>query len=190
MVVTITSEIFGKQPGETYDGPQEDWLLAQGYARQDDYEGPGVSNTGATDVDPGDDPTLASNREAPYFPSTPDRNATIANDENNLTELKFPAPVNFDVDDDGVDTEAVSVSSLEPAAGSVGGGTVVRIYADNVAGTTGVTFDAVAGTDLEVNVEAGYLDVTTPAHAAGAVDVVVTDDVGSDTVTDGFTYEA
>ncbi|MCP4712719.1 MAG: cell surface receptor IPT/TIG domain-containing protein, partial [Planctomycetes bacterium] len=29
---------------------------------------------------------------------------------------------------------------------------------------------------------------TTPAHAAGAVDVVVTNDFGSDTLVNGFTY--
>ena len=189
MAVELTSPVLGQDVGYVYTGDLEAWLLAEGYAKQDGYTGPGVSNTGATDVDPSEDPTNAENREAPQWPAGQVKNATIANDADNLTKAKFPNP-DYDFDEAGVDTEAVVVTGLEPESGALAGGDVVRIYADNVEGTTGVTFGGVAGTDLEVNEDAGYLDVTTPAGAAaGAVDVVVTDDVGSDTVTGGFTYD-
>lgn len=192
MTVEITSPVLGKAVGETYTGDLESWLLAQGYAKQAAYAGPGVSNTGAASVDLTKDPREAENREVPYFPLSEDRNTTVANDENNLTVVKFPAPVNFDFDEAGVDTEAVTVVSLEPAEGPEEGGTVVTLLVDNGEGTTGVTFGGVAGTSLDVsNVEEnGTITVTTPVHAPGAVDVVVTDATGSDTVTGGFTYLA
>lgn len=51
MTVTLTSEAYGKVPGETYTGPEEAWLLANGYASQDDYEDPVVAVlTGTTDA--------------------------------------------------------------------------------------------------------------------------------------------
>ncbi len=92
MTVTITSEVFGKQPGETYTGTMEAWLLAEGYAKQAGYTGPGVSNTGSTDVAPANDPRNPANRTSPYFPSTADHNVTIANNTTNLTKATFPNP--------------------------------------------------------------------------------------------------
>lgn len=189
MTVELTSPVLGQDVGYSYTGPLEAWLLAEGYAKQAGYTGPGVSNTGAASTAPDNDPRLHENREAPRWPAGPATNVTIANDGTNLTKAKFPAPGNADFDAAGVDTEAVVVTGLEPETGAAAGGDVVRIYADNIEGTTGVTFGGVAGTALDVNEDAGYLDVTTPAHAAGAVDVVVTDATGSDTVTGGFTYE-
>jgi len=149
VTVTITSPVLGKAVGETYTGPLESWLLAQGYASQAGYTGPGVSNTGNTDVAPANDPRLATNREAPYFPLSEDRNVTIANDNTNLTKTKFPAPVNFDVDTGGTDTEAVTIVSIEPNTGKITGGTKVTIVVDNGEGTTGVTFGGVAGVSLD-----------------------------------------
>jgi hypothetical protein len=190
VTVQLTSPVLGLDVGADYTGSLESWLLAEGYAEQAGYTGPGVSNTGETAVLPADDPTLAENREAPYFPLSEDRNVTIANDVDNLTVDKFPAPVNFDFDAGGVDTEAPVVAGLEPEEGPVAGGTEVRIYGDNLEGVTGVTFDAVAGTALDVNEEAGYLDVTTPAGTAGPATVVVTDASGADTEVGAFTYVA
>lgn len=189
MAVELTSPVLGQAVGYSYTGELEDWLLAQGYAKRVGYTGPGVANTGTTDVVPANDPTLAENREAPYFPLSEDRNTTVANDADNLTKTTFPGPANFDVDPGGVDTEPPSVFSLEPNEGPAIGGTVVRITGDNLEGVTGVTFDAVAGTDLDVsNVENGYIEVTTPAGTAGPADVVVTDPNGADTEVGAFTY--
>ncbi len=100
MTVEITSEVFGKVPGETYTGAMEAWLLANGYAKQAGYTGVGVANTGSTGVAPANDPRNPANREAPYFPSTEDRHATIANDGTHLTPAKLPNP-ELDLDDAG-----------------------------------------------------------------------------------------
>lgn len=189
MAVTLTSPVLGQDVGYVYTGNLEAWLLAEGYASQAAYAGPGVSNTGAASADDTVDPRLAVNREAPYFPLSPDNNTTIANDAANLNDLKFPAPVNFDVDTSGTDTEAPVFRSIDPEEGPEAGGTVVRIYGDNLEGVTGVTFDTVAGTALDLDgVQNGYLEVTTPAGTAGPATVVVTDAVGSDTEVGVFTY--
>lgn len=52
MTVRLTSPVEGKQPGEEYTGSNEDWLLANGYATREGYDGPGVSNSGPADVEP------------------------------------------------------------------------------------------------------------------------------------------
>lgn len=190
MTVELTSPVLGQAVGSTYTGDLEAWLLSQGYAKQAAYTGPGVANTGATDVDPGDDPRLAENREDPYFPTSEDRHTTIANDADNLTKVKFPAPsYDFDADASQATAEAPSVDSITPNEGDAAGGTEVTIVGSNLSAVTGVTFDAVAGTSLTL-VDEYTLTVVTPAGAAGAVDVVVTNPTGSDTVVDGFTYEA
>lgn len=191
MTVNITSPVLGKNVGETYTGSLESWLLANGYASQAAYTGPGVANTGATDVAVANDPRLASNREAPYFPLSDDNNTTVANDVDNLTEVKFPAPTNFDLDTGGVDTEAPSNVTLDPAEGPTTGGTEVRVTGDNLENVTSVTFGGVAGTALDVsNVQEGFLDVTTPAGTAGAKNVVLVDASGNTTLTAAFTYTA
>ena len=65
MTVTLTSPAEGKKVGETYTGPREAWLLAEGYATKKSYSGPGVSNTGpATFTKPSQDPRPAENRES------------------------------------------------------------------------------------------------------------------------------
>lgn len=188
MPVTLTSPVLGQPVGFTYTGDLEEWLLAQGYARQDGYTGPGVANVGATDVLPADDPTLASNRdEAPYWPDTEDRNTSIANDKDHLTKAPNPAP-GFDFDEGGQDDDAPTGVELTPAEGPAVGGTVVTLTGDNLEGATGVTFGGAAGTDFTL--ADGVVTVTTPAGTAGPVDVVVTDPDGDYTATGGFTYTA
>jgi hypothetical protein len=120
VAVELTSPVLGQEPGYSYTGSLEDWLLSEGYAKRVGYTGPGVANTGATSAAlPAEDPTLAENREAPYFPTTPDENTTIANDAENLTKDKFPAPGgDFDasqVDDDDPVTD-VGPTNPDPAA--------------------------------------------------------------------------
>lgn len=145
-----------------------------------------------TAVLPVEDPTDPANREAPYYPSTEDLNATIANDATNLTKEKFPAPVNFDFDEGGVEEEAPANLKVSPAEGPAAGGTIVGLTGDNLTETTTVTVGGAAVS--EVYVTAGdkviRIDFAVPAHAAGAVDVVVTNSIGSATLTGGFTYTA
>lgn len=138
---------------------------------------------------PANDPTSAANREAPYFPSTPNRagSVTIANDATNLTKIKNPAP-GFDFDAGAVDAEAPSNLSVMPRELPLAGGKV-SITGDNLEGVTGVTFGGTAGTALDVTKAAdGVITVVAPAKAAGTYDVVVTDDVGSTTKTGGVLY--
>lgn len=163
MSVTLTSPAFGLAAGDTFTGTadQEAWLLAQGYASQAGYTGPGVSNTGATDVTPAQDLTLASNREDPGEA--------------------------FDFDAGGVNDEAPVLDSVSPANGAAAGGDAVTLTGSQFEGVTGVTFGGVAATSVEV-VSDTEVTCVAPAHAAGAVDVVVTNPVGSDTLTGGFTY--
>ena len=114
MTVTLTSPVLGKPVGATYTGTLEAWLLAEGYARQDGYTGPGVSNTGTTDVTPANDPTLPANRgdkaQFPFHGAADETtlNATIANDPDNLGEASFPNPQRPDFDQGGVDEDVAT----------------------------------------------------------------------------------
>lgn len=190
MTVELTSPVLGKNVGESYTGSLEDWLLANGYAKRAGYTGPGVSNTGAVDVAPAADPTLASNREAPYFPLTEDNDATIANSAPHLTAASHKAP-GFDVDPGGADDDAPASVTLSPTSGPAAGGTVVTLTGNNLAGVTSVTFDGVAGTALDTSEATrgeGSITVTTPAGTAGPADVVLVDPSGNLTLTGAFTY--
>jgi hypothetical protein len=63
----------------------------------------------------------------------------------------------------------------------------VVITGTNLVGTTAVTFGATNATSFLV-VSDTTINAVTPAHAAGAVDVVVTTPDGSATDVGGFTY--
>lgn len=82
-------------------------------------------------------------------------------------------------------TEIVSVS---PSSGEEGD--TVRISCTRLRSGASVTIGGVSATIIGSNygVSGAYLDVSAPAHAVGAVDVVVTDYHGSSTLTNGFTY--
>jgi len=85
-------------------------------------------------------------------------------------------------------TAAPAIASLTPAVGPTGGGTAVTISGSGFTGATGVTFDGDSGTVFTV-VSDTEITVTTPAHAAGEIDVVVTHGVGNSAPVD-FTYQA
>jgi hypothetical protein len=157
----------------------------------------GASNTGAQADVPANDPTKAANREAPYFPATADRHATIANDATHLTQTKLAAP-GFDLDLANVDTEAPSnltidhetVLDLNPDALPLAGGEV-HVTGTNLEGITAVTVGGTAVTNLELDfLDDGVLTFTAPAKAAGSYNVVFTDASGNATVTAGLTYAA
>jgi hypothetical protein len=190
VTVTLTSPVLGKAVGDTYTGNLESWLLAEGYASQAGYTGPGVSNTGAAADVPANDPRLHSNREAPYFPLTPDEDATIANDADHLGETSRPL-ARFDMDAAGADTEAPSSVTLKPKSGKAAGGTKVTITGDNLEGVTAVNFGATPGVNLDTSTaDDGVITVETPAGTAGPVDVTLVDASGNDVETAGFTYNA
>jgi hypothetical protein len=84
---------------------------------------------------------------------------------------------------------APTISSVIPNSGPITGGTGVTITGTNLTGATAVTFGGTAATGVTV-ANATTITATTPAHAAGAVDVVVTNSSGIGTGTGAYTYVA
>lgn len=160
MTVVMTSEAAGKKVDETYTGPLEPFLLAEGYARRTDVSTK-LPSTGALGVAVADDPRLNENREAP---------GEAVSYEGNLA-----AP------------DIAATTPVTPATGGIAGGTAVVITGDSFTGLTALTFGGTAATSFEV-VDDETVNAVTPAHAAGAVNVVATDADGSDTAVGAFTY--
>jgi hypothetical protein len=77
--------------------------------------------------------------------------------------------------------------SIAPNTGPAAGGTATVITGTNLTGATGVTFDGVAGTSFSV-VNATTINVTSPAGAAGAADIVIQHPSGNVTAAGAFTY--
>jgi hypothetical protein len=83
---------------------------------------------------------------------------------------------------------APTVTSVTPASGPTAGGTSVTIGGTGFQSGATVKFGAASATSVVV-VNATTITVKTPAHAAGAVDVVVTNPDGqSGTLTNGYLY--
>ncbi|OFX18782.1 MAG: hypothetical protein A2V77_16195 [Anaeromyxobacter sp. RBG_16_69_14] len=81
------------------------------------------------------------------------------------------------------------LAALTPAVGSTLGGTQVALTGSGFASGATVTFGGVAATTSAIS--ATSILATTPAHAAGAVDVKVTNpDAHSATLASAFTYSA
>jgi heme/copper-type cytochrome/quinol oxidase subunit 2 len=82
---------------------------------------------------------------------------------------------------------APTISGILPASGSIAGGTVVAISGSGFLTNPGVKFGGVAATN--VSATSTSITATAPAHAAGKVDVVVTNTDGqSATLAQSFTY--
>ena len=83
---------------------------------------------------------------------------------------------------------APTVSGISPNTGTTAGGTAVTITGTGFLAGATVSFGGTAATG--VNVASGTsITATTPAHAAGAVSVVVTNtDNQTGTLTNGYTY--
>jgi hypothetical protein len=80
-----------------------------------------------------------------------------------------------------------TISFVNPNNGTTDGNAQVTIIGSNfVSGGTTVTFGGAAGTSVSVS-SGAQLTVRTPAHAAGAVDVVVTT-AGGDSTPGNYTY--
>ncbi|MBS1151119.1 MAG: hypothetical protein H6Q89_2817 [Myxococcaceae bacterium] len=84
---------------------------------------------------------------------------------------------------------APSVSRLAPVSGPVEGGTAIIILGDGFASGSTVTIGGAAATDLMVRDTS--ITAVTPAHAAGTVELVVTNlDGQTATLAAAFTYQA
>jgi len=91
-----------------------------------------------------------------------------------------------------LDTPAAPVLfSLSDIAGPAAGGEIITVRGIGFTGTVGVTVGGTAATDFEV-VDNFTLVIVTPAHAAGAVAVVVTNGTGASsgslTAANTYTY--
>ncbi len=79
-----------------------------------------------------------------------------------------------------------TLTGLSPDSGTIAGGMTVTISGTNLSGATSVTFGGVAAT-ITGNT-ATSITVTTPPHAAGLVDVVVTTPGGTATLQAAYIY--
>ena len=83
-----------------------------------------------------------------------------------------------------------TVSGITPNSGTTAGGTSVTINGSNFISGATASIGGTAATNVGF-VNSSTLTATTPAHAAGTVNVVVTNpDAQSGTLTNGFTYNA
>lgn len=83
--------------------------------------------------------------------------------------------------------KAATFDTIVPATGPAAGGTNVVITGTNLSGAEGVTFGGTAATNFKV-VSNTKITCTTPAKAAATYNVVVVDDSGSVTKTNGYVY--
>lgn len=83
----------------------------------------------------------------------------------------------------------VTLTSVSPSSGSASGGTGITIMGTGLSNATALTFGGVAATSVNV-VNSTTVTAVTPAHAVGAVNVVITTPGGSATLTNGYTYVA
>lgn len=80
-----------------------------------------------------------------------------------------------------------TIDTVTPATGPAAGGTDIVIKGGNFAGAAGVTIGGAAATLFKV-LDEKTITCRTPAHAAGAVNVVLADDSGNITKTGAYTY--
>lgn len=189
MTVTLTSPALGQNVGTTYTGDEEEWLLAEGYARRDGYTGPGVSNTGPASSTPAEDPRLAANREP-----APSRNTEGKVDPGQLDPALFQVTPDteggedYDFDEGGVNDDAPVLESIDPVSFVLAGGPAT-LHGQNFEGTTGVTVGGTAATAVTV-VSDTEVTATFPAKTAGSYAVAITNATGTDTEAGAVTYAA
>ena len=87
------------------------------------------------------------------------------------------------------DFEAPVITGVSPDEGPAAGGQTVTICGEHLTGASKVEFDTTEVTSGEFLAESDTeIEVATPSHGAGAVDVSVTTPGGSDTATGAYTY--
>jgi hypothetical protein len=84
---------------------------------------------------------------------------------------------------------AATFGSIAPNHGPAAGNTAVTITGTGLLGVEGVTIGGSAATDVDV-VSDTKVTCKTPAHAAGAVSVVLKDASGDVTANNAYTYDA
>jgi len=83
-----------------------------------------------------------------------------------------------------------SVTVVSPSSGSTAGGATVTVTGTGFLAGASVTFGGAAATNVAVN-SSTSISATTPAHSAGAVNVVVANSDGqTGTLSSGYTYTA
>lgn len=82
---------------------------------------------------------------------------------------------------------SVVINTVNPSSGPDIGGASVTLTGIGFTGATGVTFGGTPATNINV-VNSTTVTSVTPAHAIGAVDVVITTPAGSATQTNAYTY--
>lgn len=82
---------------------------------------------------------------------------------------------------------SISLSSASPNFGPNIGGSGVTLTGTGLIGATSVTFGGVPATIISNT--STTVQVATPAHAEGPVDIVITTPSGSATLSNGFTYQ-
>jgi len=82
-----------------------------------------------------------------------------------------------------------TIDRVQPVSGSTAGGNSVVITGSSFTGATAVSFGGTAATSFTVNSDT-QITAVAPAHAAGAVNVLVTTDGGTATATNAYTYIA
>ncbi|MEV4053039.1 IPT/TIG domain-containing protein [Amycolatopsis sp. NPDC049688] len=77
------------------------------------------------------------------------------------------------------------LTAVVPAGGTTAGGNLVRIQGTNFTGTTGAASVKIGGTNATAYdvISDGLIEAIAPAHAAGQVDVVVTNGAGASAAT-------
>ena len=148
----------------------------------------GTNLTGATAVDFGS--AAATNVvvvSATEVTATIPPEATGATNPVNIT-VTTPGGVSAISSSD--DFTYMAVTGVSPAVGALAGGTSVTITGTGLAGATAVDFGSVAGTI--VSDTATQIVATSPAEAAGTVNITVTSSAGTTptSTSDQFTYVA
>jgi hypothetical protein len=82
-----------------------------------------------------------------------------------------------------------SITTVSPVSGPAVGGTAISIFGTGLDGVTGGTLGGTALTSVVV-VNPRQVTAVAPAHAAGLVALVLTDDAGSAPLAGAFTYTA
>lgn len=101
--------------------------------------------------------------------------------------IKFKAGQIIDQADLDALYPAASIASISPATGAAAGSTPVTIKGLNLDGASGAAIGGVALTSFVV-VNNTTITGVSGAHAAGTVNVTVTDDSGTLTLTNGYVY--